>query len=208
MEADTWLAFFVACWLISLSPGPGAVVSISTGMQYGLRRGLWSIGGLLAGIVVLVAAAGLGVSAVVAASPRLFDLIRWTGVAYLAWLGLRQCLAPPQAMDWKDGETGTLGDGALFVRALLINISNPKGYVFLLAVLPSFIDARAPLLPQYLLVTATLMTTDLVVMCGYTLLGQRVARVLGEPRHLQRVQRLFGILFIAAAAALAVSGRN
>lgn len=205
MALHTWLGFVIASWLIGLSPGAGAVASISCGMNHGFRRALWNVAGLQAGIVVLMIAAGLGVSAFVAASPMLFDAIRWTGVIYLAWLGLQQLLARPQALQLQV-DTGADAQ-TLFVRALLINISNPKGYVFMLAVLPSFVDAAAPLLPQYLLMTLTLMFTDLVVMCAYTGLGRGLASWLQRPERLVWVWRVFGILFLAAAAALAGFGR-
>lgn len=205
MALQAWLGFMIASWLISLSPGAGAVASISSGMNHGFRRALWNVAGLQAGIIVLMAAAGLGVSAFVAASPRLFAAIQWGGVIYLAWLGLQQLLARPQALQLQPDSGADARK--LLVRALLINISNPKGYVFMLAVLPSFVNAAAPLLPQYGLMTLTLMFTDLVVMCGYTALGRGMASWLQRPQRLVWIYRVFGILFLAAAAALAGFGR-
>lgn len=201
MALQTWLGFFVACWLISLSPGAGAVASMSTGLRYGLVYGLWNIYGLLAGILVLVGAAALGLSALLATSPELFELTRWLGVLYLAWLGWLQLRAPAPALQLQDGERASRWQ--LFVRAFLINSSNPKGYVFMVAVLPSFIDTRAALLPQYLVVLATLMLTDFVVMCGYTQLGRSLAGWMGSDRNRLWLQRVFGALFVAAAVALA-----
>lgn len=206
MELHTWLGFFVACWLISLSPGSGAVASMATGMRYGLRYGLWNIYGLLAGILVLVGAAALGLSAVLSTSPRLFELTRWLGVAWLAWLGWQQLRAPAPALTL-EGETRA-SRWQLFVRAFVLNSSNPKGYVFMLAVLPSFIDTGAPLLPQYLTVLLTLMLTDFVVMCGYTLLGRSLASWMGSDANRLWLQRLFGLLFVLAALALAGFGAN
>ena len=201
MALQLWVGFMIACWLISLSPGAGAVASISSGMQHGFRRALWNVAGLQLGIIMLMAAAGLGVSAFVAASPRLFSLIQWGGVLYLAWLGLQQLRARPQALHLP--QDGAAGAQKLLLRGLLINISNPKGYVFMLAVLPSFVDPMQPLLKQYLVMTLTLMSTDVVVMCGYTALGRGMAAWLQRPRHLLWIYRVFGFLFLVAAVALA-----
>lgn len=203
MSLHTWLGFLVAAFLIALSPGAGAVASISSGMQYGYKRSLWNILGLQLGIVVLVTAAGLGLSAVVAASPALFALIKWSGVAYLFWLGLMQLRVKLGASIALKTDAGDLAPRRLVWRALLINISNPKGYVFMLAVLPAFINPSAPLLLQYVLVLSTLVVMDFLVMSGYTLLGSRLAMYLENPRALLWVSRVFGVLFIAAAAAMA-----
>lgn len=205
MDTTAWLAYFGACWLISLSPGAGAVASMSTGMQYGFRAGLWNIAGLLAGIITLMTAAAVGCSALVATSPVLFNTVKWAGVAYLAWLGLQQLVAsgPRLQLPQQTGAARRPSGWQLFVRALLINSSNPKGYVFLLAVLPAFINPQRPLLPQYATATGTLMVTDFFVMCGYTQLGRSLALWMSSPRHLLWVQRLFGLLFMVAAAAIA-----
>lgn len=174
---------------------------MTSGMQYGFKRGLWNILGLQLGVVVLVTAAGLGLSAIVAASPVLFAVIKWCGVAYLFWLGLTQLWVKQRAMVIRTG--AEVSPHSLVRRALLINISNPKGYVFMLAVLPAFIDPSAPLLLQYVLVLSTLVVMDFLVMSGYTLLGSRLAMYLENPRALLWVSRVFGVLFIAAAAAMA-----
>lgn len=203
MSLHTWLGFLVAAFLIALSPGAGAVASISSGMQYGYKRSLWNILGLQLGIVVLVSAAGLGLSALVAASPALFAVIKWCGVAYLFWLGCMQLRVTQSHTMVLRTDADDVSPRRLVWRALLINISNPKGYVFMLAVLPAFIDPTAPLLLQYGLVLSTLVAMDFLVMSGYTLLGSRLAMYLENPRALLWVSRVFGVLFIAAAAAMA-----
>jgi homoserine/homoserine lactone efflux protein len=91
----------------------------------------------------------------------------------------------------------------MVLRAWVINALNPKGTVFLLAVMPQFLDLARPLLPQYLLIAATLAFTDLVVMAGYTALAARVLRALKSESHLRALNRVFGGLFVAAGVLLA-----
>jgi len=93
------------------------------------------------------------------------------------------------------------------MRGFLVNATNPKGIVFMLAVLPQFIDPALPQLPQYAICGATLFFTDLVVMSGYTGLAARVLRLLREPHHVRWVNRTFGGLFVAAGAVLATFRR-
>ena len=201
MTLSTWLTFFVASWLISLSPGAGAISCMSMGMRYGYRRAIPNILGLQAGATALVAIVGAGLGAVLATSAIAFAAIKWFGVAYLLWLGIAQWRAEAKPLLLDD--TPAIGGRQMFVRAFLINLSNPKGIVFMLAVLPQFIDPLAPQWPQYALCAATLLFTDAVVMSGYTLLAARVFASLREPHHIRWLNRTFGGLFVGAALLLA-----
>ena len=204
MSLSTWLAFFVASWIISLSPGAGAISCMTAGVRYGYRRALWNIAGLQVGILFVLAIVAVGLGAIIAASATLFLAIKWLGVAYLVWLGIEQwrSAATPVAED-------TLGNGAdatprrLLLRGFLVNATNPKGIVFMLAVLPQFIDPARPQLVQYAICGGTLFFTDLVVMSGYTGLAAKVLRLLREPRQVRLLNRVFGSLFVAVALALA-----
>ncbi|MDQ7990931.1 MAG: LysE family transporter [Candidatus Dactylopiibacterium sp.] len=201
MSLDTWLAFFVASWLISLSPGPGALSCMAAGQRFGFRHALWNIVGLQLGVLLLVAVCAAGLGAVLAASHTLFMGIKWAGVAYLIWLGIQQWRSPAAPM--VDTGVTSADRRSLIVKAFLINASNPKGIVFMLAVLPQFIDPHATQWPQYLICGATLFFTDAVVMSGYTLLAARVLRALRDARHIRWLNRGFGSLFIGAGLLLA-----
>ncbi len=205
MTLSTWLAFFVAAWLIGLSPGAGAIACMSNGMRYGFRRSIPNIVGLQAGATLLIAIVAAGLGAILATSVVAFTVIKWFGVAYLLWLGLAQWRA--QARPLRLDDTTVLSGTQMFARAVLINLGNPKGLVFMLAVLPQFIDPRASQWPQYALCAATLFCTDAVVMSGYTLLAARVFASLREPRHIRWLNRTFGGLFVGAALLLATFRR-
>lgn len=201
MPLETWLTFFVASWLISLSPGPGALSCMAAGMRHGFRRAAWNILGLELGVILLVAIVAAGLGAALLASQLVFELIKWAGVAYLIWLGVCQWRAEPTP--WVTVADASSTRQSLVMRAFLINACNPKGIVFMLAVLPQFIDPARPLWPQYLACLATLLLTDVVVMCGYTLLAARLLRALHSPVHLRAINRLFGGLFVGAGVLLA-----
>jgi homoserine/homoserine lactone efflux protein len=206
MSLDTWLAFFVASWLISASPGAGAVSCMAVGMRHGYARGVWNILGLQLGILFVLAVVAAGLGALLATSSLAFALVKWLGVAYLVWLGIAQWRAPVVAPGGEAADADVSRSG-LVLRGFLVNATNPKSIIFMLAVLPQFIDAGRPQLPQYLLCGATIFFTDLVVMSGYTLFAARALRVLRDPRHLRAIQRTFGALFVAAGAALATFRR-
>ena len=203
MTLETWLAFFTACWLISLSPGAGAVASMSAGLNFGFRRGYWTAFGLQLALMLQIAIVAAGIGAVLATSALAFSAIKWCGVVYLVYLGWKQWHAAPNALPTDPAAASKGRPVALIMRGFVVNASNPKAIVFILAVLPQFLDATRPLVAQYLLMTATMVTIDLIVMAGYTGLAARVLRVLREPHQQTLLNRIFGGLFAAAAAALA-----
>jgi homoserine/homoserine lactone efflux protein len=207
VDLATWLAFFVASWLISISPGAGAVYAMSSGLTHGFRRGYIATGGLILGIWTLLVIVALGVGALLASSSFAFQVIKWFGVAYLLYLGIAQWRAPAHAVT-AERFTDGFNWQALVLKGWVINASNPKGILFMLAVVPQFMNPNTPLVPQYLIIGATLAFTDLVVMAGYTLLAAKVLRLLKSNRQVLILNRVFGSLFVAAAALLATFKRQ
>jgi len=207
MELSTWLAFFIAAWLISLSPGAGAVAAMSAGLNHGFARGYVMSFGLILGIWTQVLVVGLGLGALIAASSLAFAIVKWLGVAYLVWLGIKQWRAPARPIVETDADGTNVSPRALILRGWMINAVNPKGTVFLLAVVPQFLDLSRSLAPQYLVIAATLALTDLVVMGGYTALAAKLLRLLKSPRQIKALNRTFGSLFVAAGALLALLKR-
>jgi homoserine/homoserine lactone efflux protein len=207
MDFSLWLTFFAAAWLISLSPGAGAVAAMSAGVNHGFARGYVMTFGLVLGIWTQVLVVGLGLGALIAASAIGFTLVKWLGVAYLVWLGIKQWRAPAVAMLSDATEAVAVAPRTLVLRGWMINAVNPKGTVFLLAVVPQFLDLARPLGGQYLVIAATLAFTDLIVMAGYTALASRLLRLLKSPRQIAVLNRSFGSLFVAAGVLLAMFKR-
>ncbi|GAB7528667.1 LysE family transporter [Pseudomonas sp. 3A(2025)] len=208
MAFETWLAFFAACWVISLSPGAGAIASMSCGLQYGFWRGYWNALGLQMALIAQIGIIAAGLGAVLAASELAFTLIKWFGVAYLVYLGVKQWRALPTEMS-EDPAIRPIGKPlSLVLRGFLVNISNPKAMVFMLAILPQFIDPSAPLLAQYVIIAVTMVVVDSIVMAGYTGLAAKVLRLLKTPRQQKRLNRTFASLFVGAAAFLATLHRG
>jgi homoserine/homoserine lactone efflux protein len=207
MAWHTWLAFLAASWVISLSPGAGAIASMSAGLRHGFGRGYWNALGLQFGLALQIAVVAAGVGAILAASATAFTFIKWFGVFYLLYLAIRQWRAAP--MDMRDDASPVVESSrtGLVLRGFLINVSNPKALVFMLAILPQFIDPQAPLLAQYLIIGATMVTVDLVVMAGYTGLASKVLRLMRTPRQQRRLNRTFAGLFVGAATFLATLRR-
>src|SRR5690606_22891280 len=143
MSLYTWLALLQACCIITLSPGAGAVASMASGLNYGFARGYWNAIGLQLDLLMQIAIVAAGVGALLAASALGFALIKWFGVGYLLYLGYRQWHAPVQEMRLQHRPIGR--PLSLVLRGFIVNASNPKAIVFILAVLPQFLDPARPL---------------------------------------------------------------
>jgi homoserine/homoserine lactone efflux protein len=207
MALETWITFFVATWLLCLSPGPGALAAMSSGINHGFRRGYWTVVGLQLGVLAQIVVVAIGLGALLAASHLAFEAVRWCGVAYLLWLGIQQWRAPATIgrID-EDGEPRAPAR-ALVLKGLLVNVTNPKGTIFFVAVLPQFIDPLRPLAAQYATMAATIVAVDLVVMAGYTGLASRLVPFLRAEAHVRTLNRTVGTLFIGAALLLATFRR-
>lgn len=206
MSWQVWFGFLGAAWVISLSPGAGAIASMSSGLRHGLRRGYWNILGLQLGLLLQVVIVAAGVGALLASSALAFTVVKWFGVAYLVYLGVQQWRATPTEMT-ADEPTPTGSALGMVARGFLVNASNPKAVVFMLAVLPQFLDPGRPLVPQYAVIAATMVVVDVIVMTGYTGLAARVLTFLRSPRQQRATGRVFSGLFFAAAGFLSLVRR-
>ena len=208
MTLETWLAFFVASWIISISPGSGAIYAMSCGLNHGFRRGFVGTVGLIAGIWTALAIVAVGLGAVLSASTHAVTALKWLGVAYLVYLGVKQWRAPPTPLATAGADAGQISARALIAKGWAVNATNPKGIVFMMAVMPQFIDTTAPLLPQYLVIAATFAFTDFVIMAIYTGFAAKALTYFKTETHMRLLNRIFGSLFVLAATALATFKRN
>jgi len=202
MALTTWLTYFAATLVLSITPGPGVFSSLSSGLHHGFRRGLWNGVGMQAANAILVAIVSLGLGAILLASEALFSAVKWLGVAYLVYLGVVTWRSRPKGFE-EDRDDRARTAGQVFARGFLVNITNPKGILFFAAILPQFVDVARPQPAQYAIFAATTFSVDLVVMMAYTALAAKVFRVMKEPALLRWVNRSLGGAFIAAGLALA-----
>jgi len=207
MSPSLWLAFFAASWAISFSPGPGAIAVMSASLNHGFARGCFATFGLILGFWTQLVVVAVGLGAVIATSAAAFAVVKWLGVAYLVYLGVRQWRAPPRALPTSAPSAPTMPRRRIVFEAWLLNAVNPKGTAFMLAVVPQFLSAGAPLVPQYLVIGATLAFTDLVVNTLYAALAARLLGVLRTASRRRAINRVFGSLFVGLGLLLATFKR-
>lgn len=204
MNWNMWLAFLAAAVVIAVSPGPGAVLSMATGLRHGYAVALRAILGLQTALLIQLAIVVLGLGAVLAASATAFLIVKIAGAGYLIWLGVRKWRAPVELLD--DGAAARDARG-VYLQGVLVNLTNPKAIVFMVALVPQFIDPQLPQWPQFFIIAATMVGTDMVVMSCYALLAGRCRRWLRSQRMMKLQNRVFGGMFVAAGSLLAASSR-
>lgn len=203
MSYQIWIAYMLACWVISVSPGAGAIASMSSGLNYGFKRGYWNALGLQLALLVQIGIVAAGVGVLFATTPWAFLVVKWFGVCYLLYLAYLQWTAPIQSIQIQQ-DLPNKSRSKLVLHGFLVNMSNPKAIVFLLAVLPQFLDLSKPQWIQYLIMAVTMVSIDLIVMAGYTGLAVKVLRLLKSPKQQKYMNRTFAVLFAAAASLLSL----
>lgn len=206
MDVQVWWAFFAASWIISLSPGSAAVLSLGHGLAYGVRHTSVTIAGMGLGLSLVLLVAGAGVGALLLASSVAFTVVKVLGAAYLMWLGWQQWRSPVSLDAVAAGESAPARNlpsaRERFATGFLTNATNPKGIVFMVAVLPQFIDPHRVLWLQLLLLLVTSVAVEVVVMHGYAFLASRAQRWLSSVKARRTQNRVFGGVLIGMGAAL------
>ncbi|MFN3987527.1 MAG: homoserine/homoserine lactone efflux protein [Rhodocyclaceae bacterium] len=206
MSFNVWLAFLVASVVIAVTPGPGAVLSIATGLRHGYVGAVRAIFGLQSALLIQLLVVALGLGAVLAASSTAFLFLKVAGAAYLIYLGVRKWRAPAEDLD-EQSVPERRGRG-FFLQGLLVNLTNPKALIFIVALVPQFVTPDLPQAPQFAIIATTMVMTDFVVMSCYALLAGRCRAWLHSPRMLKAQNRVFGGLFVGAGALLAMSSKS
>ncbi|QOW51340.1 MULTISPECIES: LysE family transporter [unclassified Acinetobacter] len=203
MSYQIWIAYMLACWVISVSPGAGAIASMSSGLNYGFKHGYWNAVGLQLALLVQIAIVAAGAGVLFATTPWAFLIVKWFGVVYLLYLAYLQWTAPIESIEIQQNLPNK-SRSKLILHGFLVNMSNPKAIVFLLAVLPQFLDLSKPQWIQYVIMAATMISIDLIVMAGYTGLAAKVLRLLKSPKQQKYLNRTFAVLFACAASLLSL----
>jgi homoserine/homoserine lactone efflux protein len=210
MNIETILAFSAIAGLSILSPGPAVLLALRNGVAFGMRAVVWSSLGNVAGLFVLSAAAMLGLGALLKSSALLFVAVKVLGALYLFYIGARHLLGRssvlPASVEPSSGQRRT-SSWALFREALLLAATNPKPILFFTALFPQFLDAQAPLLPQFLVLTGIFMALSFVTLLSYARTASHARLFLLKPHFATWVNRLVGAVFVAFGAALLVLRR-
>ena len=197
MDWNVWVAFVVASTTLLLVPGPTVLLVLSYAVSQGRRVALATVAGVALGDLIAMTASLTGLGAMVLASATLFAVLKWVGAAYLVYLGIKlyrsagvSRLEPINAV----GETTTT---RVFANAAAVTALNPKSIVFFIAFVPQFIDAKAALIPQFLVLIITFVGLAAINALAYALLADKLRQRISQPSVLAWISRIGGGTLIA-----------
>ena len=197
MELTVWLGLLASALFISISPGPGAIFSISQGTQYGFKRAMFSVAGLQLGLISQILFLLFGLGVLINQFPSVFIIIKILGMLYLIVLGIMQWLKKIEQIDTNEDHVSlTFNPIKALLQGFFVNLTNIKGTVFFLALIPLFIDLTALKLSTCIIFTATLIVIDLLVMAGYVTLAEISKTLLADPKKILWQNRLTGSTLI------------
>ena len=201
MSLNLYLAFVAASLALALLPGPNVAVIVSNSVAYGVRYGLLTVAGTSSAMVPQLLVVTLGLAGVLEFMSHWFDVLRWIGVAYLVYLGLEALRAPAANLGAAKSEPKSAR--AIYLKGLLVSLTNPKTLLFFGAFLPQFVDAKGDALSQLALLSLTFLVVAMSVDTAWALVAGRARPLLV---HAGRwTNRVTGGVLITAAAALALA---
>lgn len=201
MSIQLWLAYVVSVLVISGTPGPNMLLSMTHGIHHGLTRTFSTMLGLLIGLAVILSISLGGLGAVLLASSHTFEVIKYAGAAYLIYLGIRTWRAADTAITTA-GRPDAAGAWARFRIGILVSLSNPKAILFGVAFFPQFLDRSHPIAGQAVLLLITFVIIETAWMCVYAGGGAKLAVWLRKGRRMTWFNRASGSAFIGAGVLL------
>ncbi len=201
MSLELYAAYLAACIVIILVPGPTVTLIIASSMRHGARAGLLNVAGTQAGLAVMIAIAGIGLTTIIEAMGHWFEWVRLIGAAYLAWMGWQMIRSSGRIAA---GEAPAPPRGGFFLQGFLVAISNPKTLIFFGAFFPQFIDPAGNYPLQITIMGFTALIVAAASDSAYAIVAGRAGRMLSAGR-VTLLSRISGGFLIGGGLWLALS---
>lgn len=203
-----WLTIAPIFMLLSLGPGPNNFMAMSNGINQGPVAALvGTIGRNFAfGLLMLVSALGLG--AVIVSSSLLFNLVKWAGVLYLLYMGIKTWRNAANGLDTSAPlSSKRVAYSVLIRQEFIVAISNPKAILIFTAIFPQMLNLDEPVMMQFLVMGITFIVTEFIASYMYAVSGNQIKRLIKSSKGVIRLNRSMGAVFVAAGAVLASASR-
>ncbi|KVW34188.1 LysE family translocator [Burkholderia ubonensis] len=210
MSLHTWWLFVATVFVVSAIPGPNMLLVMTHGARHGLRRSSATMAGCLSALVLMLSVSAAGLGVFLEAWPAMFNALRYAGAAYLVYLGVKawrarvEADAPGADVEPVPRQAAPASRWVLFRNGFLVAGSNPKAILFAAALLPQFINASEPTLPQFGVLVATFAVIEVSWYLVYALFGTRIGATLKSQNVAKAFNRLTGGLFVGFGAMMAL----
>lgn len=196
MPEPAVLAVFIPTFFfVSITPGMCMTLAMTLGMTVGVRRALWMMVGEVIGVALVAVAAVIGVASVMLNYPSLFSLLKWLGGAYLIYLGLTMWRAKV-SMNVNTSQPQDVSRSHLFSQGFITAIANPKGWAFMISLLPPFINVDYSVAPQLAILVMIIMLSEFICMMIYATGGKSLRVFLAKSDNVRWLNRIAGVLMM------------
>lgn len=198
------LAVFIPTFFfVSITPGMCMTLAMTLGMSIGVRRTLWMMIGELLGVATVAIAAVLGVASIMLNYPDIFAMLKWIGGAYLIYIGINMWRAKGK-MAVNTHTNSAVSRYTLFSQGFVTAIANPKGWAFMISLLPPFINVQYSVAPQLAVLVAIILLSEFICMMIYATGGKSLRLFLSKSDNLQWLNRIAGSLMMLVGVWLAL----
>jgi threonine/homoserine/homoserine lactone efflux protein len=209
---DTWIYYLLAVLILTASPGPSSLLCMTKGVQSGFKLSIFTALGSLTAITGILTLSFTGLGVIIASSELVFNIIKWTGAAYLIYLGWKSLRSSQQDYDKlsnQKADSQSVKESAAkhYVSGFIVGASNPKAILFFTALFPQFIDPSIALLPQFAVFALTFAVMELSWLLVYAYLGAKSSNWLFAKGRAKVFNRVTGGVFIGAGALLSTTSR-
>ncbi|ABZ76975.1 Lysine exporter protein (LYSE/YGGA) [Shewanella halifaxensis HAW-EB4] len=201
----TLLAVFLPTFFfVSITPGMCMTLAMTLGMSIGFRRTLWMMIGELVGVALVAIAAVMGVASIMLNYPELFAVLKWVGGIYLCYIGVNMWRSKGKMAIIEGQQTPSVSNVALISQGFITAIANPKGWAFMVSLLPPFISVERDVAPQLVALLSIILFTELISMMAYAAGGKSLRIFLSRGDNIKWMNRIAGSLMVSVGFWLAL----
>ena len=196
MTLEIWLAFVAAVAVFFVIPGPTMILVVSEAINHGKKSVIPLVSGVLLGDFVAMSLSLLGLGAILATSATLFLVLKWLGVCYLIYLGIKTWRQAPTL--FSDKNKSNASSKKMLSSAFIVTALNPKDIIFFVAFLPQFVNPASSVLPQLLILMATFLIIDMLNIFLYTVFARTMRLKISNIKTQIRINKVGGSALIGA----------
>lgn len=207
MDLTVWISFVGMVLILVFTPGPSVLLATANSMKYGAKKTTGTILGDLSANLLQMILASVGLATLIISSGEMLQLIKWFGVAYLIYIGIRKIISKPK-IDLPNRKVKTMGFFNLYAEGFLMSAANPKAIVFFAALFPLFINESLPFLPQLAILAITFLILDGLSLLIYTHFASRLKVYLENKEKVYLQNKIVGSLLILSGLMLSLVKRT
>ena len=207
MDLILWISFIGTVLILTLTPGPSVLLVTANSMKYGLKQTTGTILGDLSANLLQIILASAGLASIIISSGEFFQLIKWFGVAYLIFIGIKKIISKPQ-IELTKSYVKNRSFLNLYIEGFLMSAANPKAIVFFVALFPLFINESLPFLPQIIMLAITFLILDGLSLLIYTGFANKLKGYLENKEKVYLQNKIVGSLLILSGLMLSMVKRT